>query len=63
MGLQGNGMAVPGITWEGLTAWCALMRIVLEPWEAQALVRLGALRASVLSESDKNGAQDQARSN
>jgi hypothetical protein len=50
MGLAINGMAPATVTWEGLRAWCELMGIELEPWEAMALVELGSLRARIESE-------------
>ncbi|QUS39557.1 hypothetical protein RPMA_12455 [Tardiphaga alba] len=50
MGLAISGMAPPVVTWEGLAAWRMQMGIELEPWEARTIVRLGYLRAAVLSE-------------
>jgi len=51
MGLAPNGFAPPTVTWEALRAWRREMRIGrLETWEARALVYLGMVRASVLSE-------------
>ena len=50
MGVSQNGMGPALVTWEGLRAWCELMRITLEPWESLALVRLGQCRARVDSE-------------
>jgi len=49
-GLDGNGFSAPVISWMQLDAWCRLRNVTLEPWEALALVQLGMLRASVLSE-------------
>lgn len=49
-GLDANGFSVPVISWMQLDAWCRLRNVTLEPWEAWALVQLGMLRASVLSE-------------
>jgi hypothetical protein len=49
-GLAITGMAPPVITWESLAAWCELRRMVIEPWESLALVRLGRLRAEIQSE-------------
>lgn len=49
-GLALSGMAPPVVTWEGLAAWASLMGVVLDPWEALAMVRLGRLRARILSE-------------
>jgi hypothetical protein len=49
LGLQASGMAMPHVTWEGLSAWCELMDIALVPWEARAMVRLGNVRAAELS--------------
>jgi len=50
MGVSRNGMGPVLVTWEGLRAWCELMRIALEPWESLALVRIGQCRAMVDSE-------------
>lgn len=49
-GLSVNGMAPPVVTWEGLEAWARQMDIALEPREARTLVRLGQMRAEILSE-------------
>jgi hypothetical protein len=49
-GLPSTGFGPPVVTWEALAAWSAFMRIALEPWEARALVELGACRASVDAE-------------
>jgi hypothetical protein len=51
-------MAYPTVTWEGLAAWCAQMRITLEPWEASAMVRLGVLRANILTPQPKSQTPD-----
>lgn len=51
MGVASNGMSYPTISWECLAAWRAQMRVDLDPWESRALVRLGSLRASILSEN------------
>lgn len=50
MGLPVNGNVPPVVTWESLHAWCAFMRIDLSPWEALLMVRLGNLRATVITE-------------
>lgn len=42
-------MTVPNVTWEGLSAWCALMDIALAPWEASAMVRLGNVRVVAMT--------------
>jgi hypothetical protein len=49
-GLAITGMGPSVLTWEGLAAWCGLMRMRLEPWEASSLVNLSLLRASIQSE-------------
>lgn len=50
-GLPANGMTVPTVSWEAIRAWQIAMGIgPIEPWEADCLVRLGLLRASILSE-------------
>lgn len=48
MGSGGFGPAM--LTWECLRAWCELTGRQIEPWEAQALMRLSVLRATVVSE-------------
>lgn len=58
-GLAQNGMGYPAVTWEGLAAWCGLTGILLEPWEAQAMVHLGALRAGI--EGEKSQAEMKRR--
>ena len=51
MGMPINGMSPPRISWETLRAWQKSMRIErLEPWEAECIIHLGAIRASVQSE-------------
>jgi hypothetical protein len=50
-GLASNGFGPAVVTWEALAAWSAFMRIALEPWEARALVELGAARASIEAEA------------
>lgn len=52
MGMASGGMGPAVATWEGLTAWCARMRVDLEPWEAKAMIRLGHIRAVVQSETE-----------
>lgn len=42
-------MTMPRVTWEGLAAWCALTGIELAPWEANAMVRLGNVRAIAMT--------------
>lgn len=53
IGLPCSGMATPVVTWESLAAWCAVMRINLDAWEASAMVSLGMLRAKIASEKTK----------
>lgn len=43
-------MAPPQIAWTELDAWCRHTRTDLDPWEAEAIVQLGALRAGVMAE-------------
>jgi len=38
------------VTWEGMTAWCRLMAIKLDPEEALVLVKLGREAANAASE-------------
>lgn len=44
------GFGPSQVTWGDLAAWAALTGELLEAWEARTVVRLGALRASILSE-------------
>ncbi|WP_420133957.1 phage tail assembly chaperone [Rhodopseudomonas sp.] len=62
-GLSSNGFGPAVVTWEALRAWSSFMRLRLEPWEARALVDMGAMRASILMEDTKgdDGGQDQGR--
>ena len=55
MGMSMNGMSYPTISWKCLAAWRELMRIDLEPWEWRALLKLGGLRATVLSVDQSKG--------
>lgn len=48
------------VTWTGLQAWAALTGRQPEPWECEALVRLGILRANILGEETDAG-RDQGR--
>jgi len=50
-GMEGNGWGPPVITWQGLSAWCKMTGAQLAPWEARLLIRLGSLRARILSEA------------
>ncbi len=59
LGLAINGMAPSVVTWEGVTAWAALMDVRLEPWEALTMVRLGHLRAGI--ETEKISAASKAK--
>lgn len=45
-----NGMAPPRISWELIAAWRDLMQAELDPWETEAIVYLGALRAAIQAE-------------
>lgn len=58
-GLAQNGMGYPPVTWEGLTAWCGLTGVVLEPWEADVMVTLGVLQANTMNE--KRRAESKAK--
>lgn len=57
-GLSGNGFGPPLIAWSDLAAFCALMRIELRPWEAQALVVLSVIRANIDATKSKKAASD-----
>lgn len=52
-GIASAGFGYAVITWESLLAWSTLSALILEPWEAQALVMLSRQRAAVLSEASK----------
>lgn len=52
-GLDSGGMGVATVSWSNLKAWVDLTGNDLEPWEVSALIRLGTLRASVISEDLK----------
>lgn len=62
-GLSSGGMGPSTVTWEGLAAWSALMKIEMEPWESFVMVRLGYLRALIQSEEKPktNGNQNPHR--
>jgi hypothetical protein len=53
LGLSSAGFGVPAVSWENVQCWKTLMRVDIDPWEAALMVRLGQLRASILSEPDK----------
>jgi len=53
LGLAVSGMAPAVVTWEGMTAWCRLMDIELDPEEALILVRLGREAANAAAEKIK----------
>jgi hypothetical protein len=53
MGISSAGFGVPAVTWENVQCWKTLMRVEIDPWEAALMVRLGQLRASILSEPEK----------
>jgi hypothetical protein len=53
LGLDSAGFGVPAVTWEGVLAWKILTGTSIERWESLLMVRLGQLRASILSETDK----------
>lgn len=49
--MSANGMVPPRISWETLRAWQDCMMVeAIEPWEAECIIHLGALRASIQSE-------------
>lgn len=49
-GVAPNGMGPLTVTWEAIAAWSSLMLVTLEPWEAQAMIRLGQARAAIQDE-------------
>lgn len=50
IGVASNGMGPTQVTWRDVQAWREQMGLILEPWEAHALVRLGFHRAVIESE-------------
>lgn len=38
------------MTWQGVRAWAIVMRVDLEPWEAEVIVTLGNLRVNLHAE-------------
>lgn len=50
-GLESGGWGVPVVTWQSLDAWSRLTGVTIAPCEALALVRIGAIRAAVVSTS------------
>jgi hypothetical protein len=66
LGMSVNGMTPPRISWEVVVAWRDLTQAVIEPWEAEAIVYLGALRAAIQAEhldsQRKKNAEPKARS-
>lgn len=57
-GMDGNGWGPQVVTWEGLHAWSAMTGTNLDPWEAKLMIRLGSLRARILSEQSGDGGKD-----
>jgi hypothetical protein len=51
MGLAINGMAPPNVTWEGVAAWSMITDVLLQPWEARAMVVLGYARTVASGEA------------
>lgn len=49
-GLDSGGMGVATVSWSNLKAWVDLTGNELEPWEISAVIRMGTLRASIISE-------------
>jgi len=49
-GISSGGFGPAVVTWSDLSAWCALRRCDLQPWEATVIVNLGQLRASIALE-------------
>ncbi|MFL9823434.1 hypothetical protein [Rhodoplanes sp. SY1] len=50
-GLDAGGFGPATVTWQSLDAWSRLTGVTLDPREAVALVRLGAVRAEVMDRS------------
>ncbi|MCW5695776.1 MAG: hypothetical protein KIS96_03465 [Bauldia sp.] len=57
LGLASSGMAPAVVTWRDITDWQEQTGEIVEPWEARALVSLGALRASIAVEKTKKKAK------
>lgn len=55
-GLPINGFAPSPVTWSALCDWSALTGTPLEPWEARALVMLGAARVAALTKETQKPA-------
>lgn len=57
-GAESGGWGPPVVTWSTLRAWCEITGSQLEPWEARLIIRLGALRAEIISEKSASGDQN-----
>lgn len=58
LGIGISGMAPPVVTWVDVAAWRQQTGEIVEPWEARALVALGALRAGIAAEKTKKAAKE-----
>lgn len=54
-GASGGGMGPATIAWVDIRAWADLTGEVIEPWEAQLMLRLSAMRAEIVSEDVGKG--------
>jgi hypothetical protein len=55
------GFGPAQVSWQDLACWSALTGEAPEPWEARAIVRLGATRAAILSEDVERSAKQEAK--
>jgi hypothetical protein len=49
-GVQGNGTTYPVVTWEAIDCWARLTRQEIAPREAQTIIVLGNIWASIMAE-------------
>lgn len=54
-------MGYPTIDWQCLAAWSSLMRIPVEPWEADLMIDLSTRRANIISEKSRAEAKAAAK--
>lgn len=62
IGIASTGMAPPVVTWADVAAWRQQTGEVMEPWEARAIVSLGALRAGIAAEAAREKSKQQPKS-
>jgi hypothetical protein len=52
-GVASNGWSVPGVTWTELDCWARLTGQDIPARDARTIIRLGVMRANILSEKSK----------